>query len=576
MAQEFLFAVIIVGAIFLIVAVAEFFVLHKNRKLEKDLVRREEETKSKLYEMEILRELGDKMGYSLNVQTVVEVIIKSLHDIVDYTVVSYMMILPEKIIFRSYVEKPVFRNFINGVKEKMLDSASAILKTDIKNMAVEETLWGTVTEEKSDQQVGSFFNIPLIISGKVAGILSISDIKPGFFNEEEMNAVESATKQVTDAVTRLQGVVEAEKSKLNAMVASMTEGVVMTDTDYQVLVVNPTAKRAMGFEDRQDLSLSDFAGGLNGKIDLHDKIEESIRLDKIFFSEEISLPSGFFKIAISPVKDSWRTLGCVVVFHDMTREKEVERIKEDFTSMIVHELRSPLDSIKKIVELLRASAIKKAKQAEYLQMVYGSSSDMLELINNLLDIAKIEAGKFALTKKPSDIKQIIKERVLFFDIAAKDANVKISSQLGKDVPDKVEFDPHTVSQVLNNLISNAIKFNKQDGFVVVQALLHKNGASLEREAIDAGISWYIKNDIADIKDSLLVAVTNSGAGIAPDQMDKLFNKFSQVRTVFTEKGGTGLGLAITKSIIESHGGTVGAKSAEGQGATFYFTLPINI
>ena len=95
------------------------------------------------------------------------------------------------------------------------------------------------------------------------------------------------------------------------------------------------------------------------------------------------------------------------------------------------------------------------------------------------------------------------------------------------------------------------------------------------EAQSARINWFIEKDIADIPDSLFVAVTNTGVGVAPDQINKLFNKFFQVKSTFAQKGGTGLGLAITKSIIDSHGGAVGVESIEGQGATFYFTLPIN-
>ena len=217
--------------------------------------------------------------------------------------------------------------------------------------------------------------------------------------------------------------------------------------------------------------------------------------------------------------------------------------------------------------------MKKAKRQECYQMIHSSSSDMLELVNNLLDMAKIEAGKFELKKQTSNIAEIIKTRVLFFDISAKDAKVKITSQLGAGIPDKVEFDPHTISQVLNNLISNAIKFNKENGAIQIQALFHKKGASLQKEAVDSGIDWFIKKDI-NIPDSLFVAVTNTGEGIAEEQINKLFNKFVQVKTVFAKKGGTGLGLAITKSIIESHGGVVGADSVEGHGATFYFTLPV--
>jgi len=405
--------------------------------------------------------------------------------------------------------------------------------------------------------------------------VTVASKESGFYKEEEIDILYKISQQATEAVMRLQMVVEQEKSKLNAMVASMADGVIMTDMDFKVLVVNPAARKVAGSENKSDPSIADFTLCLRGKFDLRDKIEESIRLEKVFVSDEISLHSGFFQIIISPVKDRWKSLGCVIVFRDITREKEIQKIKDDFTSMIVHELRSPLDSIKKMIELIRMSEVKKQKQEECFKMIYSSSSDMLSLVNNILDVAKIEAGKFELVKQPSDIKETVKRRISFFDIAAKDAKVELISQFGKDLPDKVEFDPHMISEVLNNLISNAIKFNKENGSIIIQVLVHKNGKSIENEAKDSKINWFIKNDITAIPDSLIVAVTDTGAGIASEQINKLFNKFFQVKSAFAQKGGTGLGLAIIKSIVESHGGVVGAESVEGQGATFYFSLPIN-
>lgn len=574
---EFLAAIII----FIFLTIFGIFVFQKNNKIrnelsskENDLARREKNTKQKMYEIAILNKLSDKMGYSLGVQNVIEIITGSLREFVDYKAMSYMLFTPEKIIFRNYLENSLPHRFITGIKEKMLDSASALLNENLKDKNIEETVWGADLNDEIDEAVGSFFNIPLVISGKTTGLLTVSDSRPGFYKEEEMTALYKIAKQASDAVTRLQNIVESEKSKMNAAVASMTDGVVMTDADYNILAVNPAAKMALGFEDRNDLSITDFNVGLQKSFDLKDKIDESLRLEKNFLSEEIILGKGFFKISVSPVKDSWKTLGCVIVFRDMTREKEVERIKEDFTSMIVHELRSPLDSIKKMIGSMRSSELKKTERAECYQMIYGSSSDMLELINNLLDIAKIEAGKFELIKQKSDIKKTIESRIMFFDIAAKDAKVKLASTFAKDLPEMAEFDPRTISQVLNNLISNAIKFTKENGNITIQALLHKKGESLEREAKDARINWFIKNNFSDVSDSLVVAVTDTGIGIAPDQISKLFNKFIQAKTNFVEKGGTGLGLAITKSIIDSHGGMVGAESVEGKGSTFYFTLPI--
>ncbi|MCX6720517.1 MAG: ATP-binding protein [Candidatus Staskawiczbacteria bacterium] len=559
---------------FIAIGIAEFFVFIKSRKINAALAKREEESKRKMYEMEILRELGDKIGYSLGAQNVIEIIIKSLRDIVEYNVVSYMLLSQEKLVFRAYAEKPASKKFIADVKTRMVDYISTTLKTDFKNIPVEETSWGSVFDGELDDKVGSFFCIPLTISGKVVGFISVADKRANLYKEKEINIVNGIVQQATQAVTKLQEVVESENSKLNAMVASMTDGIVMTDMDERVLVVNPAAKKALGLETKIEISVLDIAKGLKEKLDIKDKIDESVRLEKVFVSEEISLGNGFFQIIISPVRDRWKNLGCVVVLRDMTHEKEVEQIKEDFTAMIVHELRSPLDSIKKMAELMRQANVKKANRESCLQMIYSNSSDMLELINNLLNIAKIEAGKFEVMKQKSSIKKIIESRVLFFNIAAKDVKVNLTSQFADNIPETVEFDPRTISEVLNNLISNALKFTKENGAVTVQTLLHKNGESLEKEAKVAGINWFIKADISNIPDSLFVAVTDNGAGIAPDQINRLFNKFIQAKSTFVEKSGTGLGLAIVKSIVESHGGTVGAESIEGKGSTFYFTLPI--
>jgi PAS domain S-box-containing protein len=550
-----------------------FIVIKRYQKMREDLTHREKEEKEKMYEFDILNKLSGKIDYSLNAEAVIETITNSLGEFVDYSSVSYILVSPEKLVFKLNANKPISKKFAQDVKSKMLDSLSLLLEKDFTGAKIEETFWGTISDEVGNSSLASFFNIPLVISEKVAGLLTIADTRQGFCSEEKMTTLYRIGNQASQAVTRLQEMVNSENSKLNAMVASMTDGVILTDLDYNVLVANPAAKRAIGAENKNDLSLLDFSKALDKNFDLKDKIEETYKLEKAFVSEEIFLADRYFKIIVSPVSDKWKRLGCVVIFRDMTKEKEVEKIKEDFTSMIVHELRSPLDSIKKMIELMRMSEINKAKRLECFQMIYGSSSDMLELVNNLLDIAKIEAGKFELLKQKSDIKKIVESRVLFFDIASKDVKVKLSGIVAKDVPADVEFDPRTISQVLNNLISNALKFTKENGTVAIQVFLHKAGESLLDEAKSAKIKWFVQKDIRDIPDSLFVAVTDSGVGIAPDQIGKLFNKFTQAKTTFV-KAGTGLGLAITKSIVESHGGIVGVESEVGKGSTFYFTLPV--
>jgi len=573
-----LFVIILILICFFIVA--WFFVSRKNRKLADFLINKEKEARSKMYEIAILKELGDKIGYSLNLQKILEMISGSLKQFLDYSVVSYIILDVEKIIFKNHIQEEVSNDFINQLKLKMLKSLSLVYGKDFSKLTVDISFSGLKINNDSKESLKSYFIIPISINNKVQALLAIASYKANSFKDEEMTMLYKIVQQATKAVSKLQDVVKQENSKMNAMVYSMTEGVAMTDNDYKIIVANPAIKSAINVSYDYSLSVADFVDKLSDKFNFIQKIKESIQEGKIFFSEEISLGQRFFKIIISPVKsdillnNKEQILGSVIIFHDITLDKELEKAKEEFVSMIVHELRSPLDGIKKMTEFIRATKIKKQKQSECLQMIYHSSSDLLQLVNNLLDMSKIEAGKFDIVKQDFSIKELINSRISFYQVAATDAKVQVSSFFDNDLPEKISFDPRTISQVLNNLISNALKFNKEQGIIQIQAVLCKAGENIVSKAKSLNIKWFIKDNISINKDCILVAVSNTGQGIAPDQISKLFNKFSQIKTVFTKQAGTGLGLAITKSIIESHEGIVGVQSEKDQGATFYFTLPL--
>ena len=157
-------------------------------------------------------------------------------------------------------------------------------------------------------------------------------------------------------------------------------------------------------------------------------MEESLVNKKSFVSERINIDESFFEIGVYPVlhsqtKGGDQILGAVVVFNDITHDIELEKVREEFTGMIVHELRSPLDNIKKIMELAVSETIDKNSDQfrEYLNMVHQSSSSMLELVNDILDLSKLQAGKFEVNKEKANIREIIENRISFYKISA---NVK--------------------------------------------------------------------------------------------------------------------------------------------------------
>lgn len=558
----------------------------QSRKLKTALEKREQETNRRMYELSILKELGERIGYSLDMRQIADVITGSLHQFIEYSAVSYMLLGGEKILFNIHLEKSVHRGFIDEVRNRMLQSLSALLDKQFKQDQVDELLSGAMLIEDVKEPVRSFFNIPLVIGEKVAGVLTVAHTQAGLYKEEELTILYKIISQASQAITKLQEVVKTEQSKLNAMVESMADGIVMTDTDYRIMVANPSAKKAIGIiDDKKEIDIFDFINKLGGKFDIKGRLEESVKLSKHYVSDKILLGDKFYQLSVFPVKSNMalseeKVLGGVVIFHDVTIEMEVEKLKDDFTHMIVHELRSPLDSIRKISEVLRDGSVKRSAKGskEYLQMIYQNSSGMLELVNNILDLAKLEAGKFEIRRESSNIKDVIDNRINFFDLYAKDVKVKLHSVYDKQLPIVADFDPGGIKQVLNNLISNAVKFTRGGGIVNITVFQHKAGSKVSEEfkALSGEVPVLLSEDVLkDAPSSLVVAVSDSGVGISKDGIGQLFNKFKQLEGSFPgAKKGTGLGLAIAKGIVEGHGGQIGAVSKEGIGSTFYFMLPL--
>lgn len=550
---------------------------------KKEIKKREEEIKHRMYELAILKEVGDRVGYSLNLKKIVDVIIGSLPQFIEFSAASYMILEPDNIILKTDLKESVSKDFIIDVKKRMLSALSALTGKELSKMDIKETITGVITSESESGSVMSFFNIPLVIGGKAMGVLTVAHTKEGLYKEEEMTLLYKIVAQASRAVEQLEGVIKTEQGKLGAMVESMGDGVVMTDNDYRVIVANPAAKRIINFNSSDEVTIFDFIDKLSGKFDIRGKLEESVKMEKVFVVDDLLVNEKVFQVFVSPVipstsSDNKKVLGGLVIFRDVTQIKEAEKMREEFTSMIVHELRSPLDGIKKMGELMHSDpSIREDKKThdEYMKMIYESSSEMLELVSDLLDVAKIESGKFGVNKVPSDIKKIIDERVKFFEATAEDSKIDLGAILGENIPDSVNIDPMRISQVINNLISNALKFTSPGGRVVLQAVVHKKGQSLQDESSRAGVEWFIKDDFTDTPDSVVVAVTDTGPGISKNDIEKLFNKFVQFEAAArSKKRGTGLGLVVAKGIIKAHGGIIGVASEEGVGSTFYFTISV--
>src|SRR3989344_6949880 len=282
------------------VSVSIYFVI-KDHKAKVVLVKKEQDISRRMYELAILKELGDRIGYSLDVQQIIDIIINSLHQFIDYSAVSYMLLGPEKLIFKMHLERSVHQRFVNDIRDRMLGSLSALLDREFNKKDVKEIISGAIIIEELNDPVRSFFNIPLVIDEKVVGVLPVADTKSGLYKEEEMTILYKIIQQASKAVTSLQGVVKTEQAKVNAMVESMADGVVMTDTDYRIMVANPSVRAIIGLPTKEDITIFDFIDNLEGKFDIRGRLEESVKLKKSFQSEEVLVRDKFYKIFVFPV-----------------------------------------------------------------------------------------------------------------------------------------------------------------------------------------------------------------------------------------------------------------------------------
>lgn len=555
------------------------------RHVHAQVTKKEEEVRRRLYELAILKEISERTGYSLNLKKILDVISGSLNQFLSYSTVSYMLLEPSKVTFKVDLGESVSPQFVKEVRLRMSGALAALLGRDISTMPVEETITGALMLEGADKSIHSYFNIPLMVGEDLAGLLTIASVEEGLYKEEEMEILYKIMHQASQAVAKLEEVVKTEQGKSTAMLESMVEGVIMTDRDYRVIAANPVMRGIIDHEKQALPTIFDFIDAFSGAFNIKAHLEEAIKLDKVITMENVLFRGKYYQILVTPVKATTGTMkgeifGGAVIFRDITNEKEAEKMRSSFTGMMVHELRAPLSNIKKIGELLRSPRVleDKKESGEYVEMFYESSSAMLDLVNDLLDVARLEAGKFEVEKHPANIREIIHDRAKFFGVSAQAAGVRLVPLVADSIPISISLDTKRVAQALDNFLSNALKYTARSGVITIVCFPHKKGNMYTDESRALGAPWieHAGGAGSDTSDCLVVAVTDTGTGISEENIKKMWNKFTQFETSARERDhkGTGLGLVIVKGIIETHGGEVGVGSQVGKGSTFYFTLPL--
>ena len=337
------------------------------------------------------------------------------------------------------------------------------------------------------------------------------------------------------------------KAQQQVLFNSMLEGLLLLDRNRKIYLANRAFKNLFGIKTE-----------LRGKtvmeaLRLHELAElvERVETKGQVFDYELKLPElseRWLQVNAAVITNSaGEREGTILVFHDLTRLKQLERTREEFVANVSHELRTPLSLIKGYVETLLDGARNDPEVAErFLKTIERNASRLDLLIQDLLAISALESGRITLNLQPVPLRPLA-EKVLADLKSRTDAK---SVKLVNDLPElTAPADANRLEQVLANLVDNAIKYGRADGTVIVGG---------QKAAADK-IEIYVQDD---------------GPGIPPESLDRVFERFYRVdKARSREQGGTGLGLSIVKHIVQSHGGKVWVKSELGKGATFFFTLP---
>ena len=553
------FVLLIVSLISVVLAHAkdrELSLLKEEFKLKNNHLR------NKVYELTVLQEIGRRIGYSLSLEKVADILAGSLGDILDYSVSSYLIMDKKRLKFKAFLRDSVSSDYIKRFEKFTLESFTKETKIGLKKMAIEEFITGALLNNESEELPQSYFYIPLQTAASTVGLISISSRHPDLYrNKVGKDLLITISSQAMTALENLQKIFGSEHEKISTMLESLSDGVLFLDKDFKIIISN-SAARGMLHITEKDSTVLDLIKRLE-KVDLGDKLEQALKLKKSFSISEIKIESRYLKLHISNVSSKAANKymdGVVILIQDISRQKQLEKMREDFTSMMVHDLRAPLTVMVGSSDILlkREKDLSQGQRTQLLFDIKKGAGALLEIVNDLLDVAKMEKGKFDLHKVPKNIVSFVERKVEYYRSLIEDRGIKFVV----DVPDrsiKVSFDENLVGRVISNLLSNANKFTEKGTITVKVVKIHA----------------LAKLEVTKMQDFVKVSISDTGIGINKDALKHLFNKFEQLRNpVDAKQKGTGLGLVIAKKIVEEHKGKIGVISKEGSGSTFWFTLPV--
>jgi two-component system sensor histidine kinase NblS len=368
----------------------------------------------------------------------------------------------------------------------------------------------------------------------------------------------------------------AEKAKLETLVSTIADGAVLIDTNLQVILANPTARRLFGWEGRtvegvnllnllpmpiqaeisrplHQIAKGELLEGAEYRVGLSEPAERTVRI--------------LLNAVLDPARENVK--GIAMTVQDITREAELNEAKSQFISNVSHELRTPLFNIKSFIETLYeyGEELAEEERSEFLETANRETDRLTRLVNDVLDLSRLESCKL-YHFDAVDLVQPIEQTLRTYQLNARDKGIELSQEIQPDLPPVLgHYD--LLLQVFTNLVGNALKFTEPGGKVVVRAY-QLPVQSEKPTASDGSISASLIDDLDP--PHIRVEVSDTGIGIAPEDQDAIFDRFFRVENRVHTLEGTGLGLSIVRNIMDKHRSKIHLVSEIGTGTTFWFDL----
>lgn len=538
----------------------------------------QEKLNKKYQELQTVSELTHSLGLSLETSSAIDSAGKAINSVIPGLIVVFCLAPlnqdQTEVEMNIYSNQHISEKNLRLIKTNVYASLNSRCSGDFCKAPISQFevnfLKNKITRNKketSSKPLINHLNTPLNVLGKSIGLVSVFEQGEKKFSKNQLPILSTIIDNLSQAIERLRTLASQENSRFSNLVDSMSDGVIMFDLNKRVLLVNPQARKVIG-DQAQNKSLDTFLKAIHGarknfnqsigfknqkkKINMNTVVSEVMKSSQAANYQDVVIHNRTYEFFVTPIKDfKHKISGGAIVMHDITNLKEINKLKSEFVSVASHQLRTPLTSIRLFAETILDGSVGSInqEQEEYIEHIHESAISMIQLVNNLLNLSRIEAGKLDINIKTINAIDFISNIVSDVAAIAKERGIKVifKKPIKKSV--NISTDPNLLKQVVYNLVVNAIKYSHQE-----KPEVH----------ISLGVT----------REKVSISIKDFGIGIPVSMQEDVFVKFFRAdNAVKTETDGNGLGLYIAKTITEGLGGLISFTSKEGKGTIFNVKLP---